>query len=58
MDVKEVEQLQIFVSDEKSAIQWVRLQLTAHPMGYGISTLIHESGSIAWEKHERPIELG
>ncbi len=31
IDVKEVEQLQMFVSDEKTAIQWVRRQLEAKP---------------------------
>ena len=32
--VKEVEQLQLFVNDEKSAIQWVRQQLYNEPRTY------------------------
>src|SRR5262249_26984819 len=34
MDVQEVEQWELFISDEKSAIQWVRRQLAAKPMTY------------------------
>ena len=32
LEVKEVEQYELFVSDEKSAIQWVRRQLSDKPM--------------------------
>ena len=31
LEVKEVEQYELFVSDEKSAIQWVRRQLAEKP---------------------------
>ena len=34
LEVKEVEQYELFVSDEKSAIQWVRRHLSEHPMKY------------------------
>src|SRR5262249_22507033 len=36
LEVKEIEQLQLFVSDEKSAIQWVRIQLGTSPMVYSV----------------------
>ena len=58
LEFKDLEQPQLFVSDEKSAIQWVRLQLTAHPMGYGIlQPLFMKHVGQSWEKNERPIEL-
>lgn len=58
LEVKEVEQPQLFVSDEKSAIQWVRLQLTAHPMTYSVlQPLFMKHVGQSWEKNEQPIEL-
>ena len=46
LEVKEVEQLQLFVSDEKSAIQWVRQQLAEKPMTLsGLAAALHEGGS-------------
>lgn len=58
MEVKEFEQPQLFVSDEKSAIQWVRLQLTAHPMTYSVlQPLFMKHVGQSWEKNEQPIEL-
>lgn len=53
----EIEQMTLFVSDEKSAIQWVRLQLQT-PMTYQeLSPLYMQEALRVWEKHERPIEL-
>ena len=34
LEARGVEQLDLFVSDEKSAIQWVRMQLASEPMTY------------------------
>ena len=34
LNVADVEQLQLFVSDEKSAIQWVRQQLNRKPLTF------------------------
>jgi 16S rRNA G966 N2-methylase RsmD len=57
-DVKEVEQLQLFVSDEKSAIQWVRSQLSQGPMTFKqIQPLYMKEAQQVWEKHEQPLEL-
>jgi len=58
LEVQEVEQLQLFVSDEKSAIQWVRNQLAVQPMKYqDLSPLYMKEAQRVWEKHEQPLEL-
>jgi len=57
MTVKDVLQLQLFVSDEASAIQWLKQQLTKkqqtfqdiHPQS------LKEMGG--WQKHEKALEL-
>jgi hypothetical protein len=55
---EEVEQLELFVSDEKTAIQWVRQRLLASPMTYQeLSPLYMKEAQRVWEKHEKPIEL-
>ncbi len=52
------EQLQLFVNDEKSAIQWVRQQLAEEPMSYqDLSPLYMKEAQRVWEKHEQPLEL-
>ena len=56
--IKEVEQLQLFVNDEKTAIQWVRRQLTDRPMNYqNLQPLYMKEAQRVWEKHEQPLEL-
>jgi 16S rRNA G966 N2-methylase RsmD len=58
VSIREVEQLQLFVNDEKTAIQWVRQQLTDHPMTYQeLSPLYMKEAQRVWEKHEQPLEL-
>jgi len=58
MSIKEVEQLQLFVNDEKTAIHWIRQQLTDHPMTYQeLSPLYMKEAQRVWEKHEQPLEL-
>ncbi len=58
MQVKEVGQLELFVSDEKSAIQWVRRQLSSQPMKkQDLTPLYMKEAQRAWEKHEQPLEL-
>ena len=56
--VKEVEQLELFVTDERTAIQWVRHQLSKQPMKSSEfqPVYMHEAQRI-WEKHEQPLEL-
>lgn len=58
MEVQEIEQFQLFVSDEKSAIQWVRQQLRERPMTYtDLQPLYMQEAQRVWEKHEQPLEL-
>jgi len=58
LEVKEVEQLQLFVSDEKSAIQWVRSQLSKEPMSFKeLQPIYMMEAQQVWEKHEQPLEL-
>jgi len=58
LEVTEVEQYELFVSDEKSAIQWVRRQLAEEPMSYQeLSPLYMKEAQRVWEKHEQPLEL-
>ena len=57
MTVKEVLQLELFVKDEETAIQWLKQQLTRKPQTF---QEIHphftrELGG--WEKHEKALEL-
>ena len=58
LEVKEVEQYELFVSDEKSAIQWVRRQLSDEPMTYkNLQPIYMKEAQRVWEKHEQPLEL-
>lgn len=57
MTVKEVLQLDLFVKDEQSAIQWLKQQLTKKPQTFQEvhPQFIKELGG--WEKHEKSLEL-
>jgi len=57
MTVKEVLQLQLFVSDEASAIQWLKQQFTKKPQTFQDihPQFMKEIGG--WQKHEKPLEL-
>jgi len=57
MSVKEVIQLQLFVSDEASAIQWLKQQLTRKPQTFQDlhPQFLKELGG--WNKNEKPLEL-
>lgn len=58
LEVDEIEQLHLFVSDEKSAIQWVRQQLYQEPLTYSqLQPLYMKEAQRVWEKHEQPMEL-
>lgn len=57
MSVREILQLEIFVIDESSAIQWLKQQLSRKPQTFQD---IHPHFLIeigAWQKHERDLEL-
>ena len=50
MEMKEIEQFQLFVSDEKTAIQWVRHLLTANPRRIiDLQPLYMKEGQRPWE---------
>jgi hypothetical protein len=54
----ELQQLQLFVNDERSAIQWVRRQLEERPMtNQELQPLFMREAQRVWEKHEQPLEL-
>ncbi len=57
MTVKEVLQLQLFVFDEASAIQWLKQQLTRKPQTFQDihPQFLKEIGG--WHKHEKTLEL-
>ncbi|MDI6852990.1 MAG: DNA methyltransferase [Deltaproteobacteria bacterium] len=57
LTVKEIMQLELFVIDESSAIQWLRQQLLAKPQTFQDlhPQFLKEIGG--WQKHEKPLEL-
>jgi hypothetical protein len=57
MTVKEVLQLSLFVSDEASAIQWLKQQLLKKPQTFQEvhPQFLKEIGG--WQKYEKPLEL-
>jgi hypothetical protein len=58
MTVSGVRQLELFVSDESSAIQWLRRELANKP--YTLQELtpkFMQEAQRAWAKHEQPLEL-
>ena len=57
MTVREVLQLQLFVIDESSAIQWLNQQLLRKPQTFQEihPQFLKELGG--WQKHEKPLEL-
>jgi hypothetical protein len=58
LGVKSVEQYELFVSDEKTAIQWVRRQLSEKGVTYqDLQPLYMREAQRVWEKNEQPLEL-
>ena len=57
MKVKEIAQLELFVKDEASAIQWLNIQLSKKPQTFQElqPQFLREIGG--WQKHEKPLEL-
>ena len=55
--VTEVKQLSLFVTDEASAIQWLRRELFARPRSAQELTPAFMKELQAWAKHEQTIEL-
>ena len=57
MTAREVQQLQLFVSDEASAIQWLHQQLTNKPQIASELTPQFLKELNSWDKHEIQLEL-
>jgi len=58
LSIKELQQLELFVNDEKSSIQWVRQQLSETPMTYQqLQPKYMQKAQRTWGDHEQPIEL-
>jgi len=57
MKAKEIRQLEIFVRNEKSAIEWLRQQLMDKPQSFQELHPQFMREIAGWEKHERPLEL-
>jgi hypothetical protein len=58
LEAKSFEQLSLFVSDEKSAIQWVRQRLAGKPMTYQeLQPQYFTEAQRVWESHEKRLEL-
>jgi len=57
MKIKEVMQLELAVTDESSAIQWLKINLTKKPQTFQElhPQFMKEIGG--WQKHEKPLEL-
>ncbi|MEW6662088.1 MAG: DNA methyltransferase [Bacillota bacterium] len=55
---REVLQLDLFVSDEASAIQWLKQQLTRKPQTFQeLQPQFMRETQGGWQKHEKPLEL-
>jgi hypothetical protein len=57
MTVKELLQLELAPSDESSAIQWLRQQLTRKPQTFQELHPQFIKAIAGWERHEKPLEL-
>ncbi|SHL19096.1 DNA methylase [Desulfatibacillum alkenivorans DSM 16219] len=57
MSVREIIQLELFVSDEASAILWLKQQLSQKPQTFQdlVPQFLKQIGG--WQKHEKPLEL-
>lgn len=54
----DMEQLELFVSDEKSAIQWVRSRLSEKAMRYQeLQPIYMQEAQRVWGQYEQPMEL-
>lgn len=58
MEVLESEQLELFISNEKGAIQWVRQMLSLKPMSIQeMQPLFMKEAQRSWDRFESPLEL-
>ncbi len=57
LTVAEIKQLELFVTDESSAIQWVRQHLRERPQSFQELHPQFTRETAGWHKHEKPLEL-
>jgi DNA modification methylase/predicted RNA-binding Zn-ribbon protein involved in translation (DUF1610 family) len=58
LTVREVLELKLFVTDESSAIQWLKQQLTKKPQTFQeLQPQFMRETQGGWQKHEKPLEL-
>ncbi len=57
MTIRDIQQLQVFVSDESSAIQWIRQQLINKPQTIAELTPQFMQELRSWQKHEAQVEM-
>jgi len=57
LQAQDVRQLELFVTDEASAIQWLRQTLSDRSMSFQDLHPLFMQEIAGWEKHERPLEL-
>ena len=57
LKAKEIAQLQLFVTDESSAIQWLKQKLTQKPQSFQDIHPIFLKEIGGWQKHEKSLEL-
>ena len=57
MTVSELEQLDLFVTDESSAIQWLRRMLHEKPQSFQDLQPQFMQETRSWDKHEKPLDL-
>jgi predicted RNA-binding Zn-ribbon protein involved in translation (DUF1610 family) len=57
MTVREILQLQLFVTDEASSIQWLKQQFTRKPQTFQEIQPQFFREIAGWQKHEKPLEL-
>lgn len=57
LTVKEITQLELFVSDESSAIQWLKQQIGIKPQTFQEIHPLFLKELAAWDKYEKPLEL-
>ncbi len=57
MTVREILQLELFVTDESSAVQWLKQQLTKKPQTFQELHPNFLREIAGWSKFEKPLEL-
>jgi len=57
LQAAEIRQLELFVTDEDSAIQWLRRLLSDRPLSFQELHPLFMREIAGWERHEKPLEL-